>query len=174
MFFWKWIRWMDYEVPKIAIWRAFLSKTNYFSHLTIPYPANPYPRRAHPPVYLHPTSGRRLQANVFAKTTHSLPNDGRDIAQDSCSDNHSTGRGTLYASSSFVSDTAQSVAAILLEGRKISGDGVACTWARHCHRSLPTCFAPPAGCTASVGCRLYVPRRATLAKPSKLRHATLA
>jgi hypothetical protein len=54
----------------------------------------------------------------FAKTTRSLPNDGRDIARDSCSDNHSTGRGALDASSSFVSDTAQSVAAILLEGRK--------------------------------------------------------
>jgi hypothetical protein len=34
IYFWKWIGWKDYEVP-IAIWRAFLPKTNCFlTHLT--------------------------------------------------------------------------------------------------------------------------------------------
>jgi hypothetical protein len=39
--------WKDYEVPKIAIWRAFLPKKNCFSHLTWSYPP-------HVPVWAHP------------------------------------------------------------------------------------------------------------------------
>jgi hypothetical protein len=81
-----------------------------------------HPTRTHVgPTHMRACTLRRgdvCKLMFFAKTTRSLPNDGRDIARDSCSDNHSTGRGALYASSSFVSDTAQSVAAILWEGRK--------------------------------------------------------
>jgi hypothetical protein len=51
--FWEWIGWKDYEVPKNAIWRAFLPKRDDFSHPPPPYlpvvPASGPPTQAPKP-----------------------------------------------------------------------------------------------------------------------------